>query len=59
MKAQLNLSQWLIEEENKTRNAVEHIRKIIGIYEAENDTTVALLEGYRIALARVAHREDH
>lgn len=52
---QLNAANWFIEEQHKTEDAINHIRKILGTYAAKENLTVQYLEGY-LSGVRVMYR---
>ena len=46
------------EEVRKAEDALNLLRTILGTFRYEKDTTVALLEGYVLAMKRITHQAD-
>ncbi len=54
----LMLSEWLTEEIKKGKNTMEYLRRVLGIFEYDENVTVSYLRGYLSALKTVELRED-
>ena len=46
MEKQLNSCGWFLEECEKTKDAIDHLRHVLGTFETERNVTVRFLEGY-------------
>lgn len=55
---QLTFQSWLTEEIGNADRTCEHLKRIFGTFEFEQDNTLGQVEGYFRALRRVMHELD-